>query len=41
MNSKAFSITLNDKLGKREDGIDDGGLFNEWCSELCKEVFDP
>jgi len=34
-------VTFIDEFGNYEAGIDDGGLFKEFLSELTKVVFDP
>jgi len=34
-------VSFIDEFGKYEAGIDDGGLFKEFLSELSKVVFDP
>ncbi|KAI0311311.1 HECT-domain-containing protein [Amylostereum chailletii] len=37
---RPIEITFVDKFGKVESGIDGGGVFKEFLTELCKEVFD-
>lgn len=34
-------ILFYDQYGNIEEGIDDGGLFKEFLTELSKQVFDP
>lgn len=33
-------ITFVDQFGAEESGIDGGGVFKEFFTELCKEAFD-
>ena len=35
-----IAITFVDQWGQEEAGIDGGGVFKEFLTELCKEVFD-
>ncbi|GJE97910.1 HECT-domain-containing protein [Phanerochaete sordida] len=35
-----IAITFIDQFGQEEAGIDGGGVFKEFLTELCKEVFD-
>lgn len=35
------SIFCDNRWGQLESGIDGGGLFKEFLTELAKEVFDP
>ncbi|KAI0926648.1 hypothetical protein AcV5_007383 [Taiwanofungus camphoratus] len=35
-----ISITFVDRFGQEEAGIDGGGVFKEFLTSLCKEVFD-
>lgn len=35
-----IAITFVDQFGQEEAGIDGGGVFKEFLTELCKEVFD-
>ena len=34
-------VVFKDQFGHYEGGIDDGGLFKDFLSELSKEIFDP
>jgi len=35
-----IAITFVDQFGQEEAGIDRGGVFKEFLTSLCKEVFD-
>ena len=37
---KPIEIMFIDQWGQQEAGIDGGGVFKEFFTELCKEVFD-
>ena len=38
---KRFRVKLTNTAGAREAGLDGGGLFREFSSELLKSAFDP